>query len=134
MEIQARRKTVDACGRLLERWSAILKRDTAELKRLKAEIAGWPAADGLEPAAAARYAGASYVAAVSPCAEERSIVDMPAVVGALGIEKFLAHCSLTLKALDVLLPDAEARGLVVAHQTGARSVGCDRVRTSPQRR
>lgn len=75
---------------------------------------------GKDPNAAYIMRGERFTVQISPCTFE-SQVDVPAARKALGAERFLKACTVTLRSLANLLPRPEAEALTVSVQTTTRS-------------
>lgn len=114
-----RRKIVDEAGRL----AAWYKRNKSKFDRfgvVKKIIASW----GDDPEQSYSYTGKSYTAQVSAQDFARQIENMQGVYDKLGHDKFIEHCTLAFKVLDIFIEPEEAikAGLVKKERTGARTV------------
>lgn len=120
-ELQRRVQVVDELGQL-ERELAAMKPQEARAKSLKAEIQAW--ADAEFPAdQAVTFEGHQFAAQVGAKGNKRRISSMQKVFDFLGVKKFLAACSFTLKsAEETLAPDQLKAVIVEDANVGDRSV------------
>jgi hypothetical protein len=96
---------------------AKIRRAEALRKELAAEI------DGLAPADRVWHGCGEHFEVLAGMKENRRRVrSVSEVQAALGPERFLDACSVTLAALERVLPASEAAGLVVEERTGPRSI------------
>lgn len=97
-ELARRCRVVDEAGDLCEQIEP-LKRLEVQLEALKKDIASWADTE-FKPAEAVTFEGERHSAQVGKKGDRRRVVSMKAVYKVLGLTKFLAICSCTLKALE----------------------------------
>jgi hypothetical protein len=120
MNSPERTKTVDQIG-ALEAKLAPYAGDIATLKRLREAAREWPAADKIAPESTACYSGKRYVLTLGMRENERKIRNLADVFALVGKVRFVAACSLTLKALGELVGQ-DADKFVSFARTGYRTI------------
>jgi hypothetical protein len=110
---------IDELGRL----EADLEKITPKLERakvLRGEIGRW--CDQMPADQEYVVDGDRYAAAVSRRDNQRKIVSLGKIFRVVGQAEFLKVCSLTLKALDSLIPRNKQGRFVLEERTGKRTV------------
>lgn len=122
----AQKKPSPALAQLADEYGALaaeIAPHKAKIKRLeeigKALRAHFVVAD-LDPEESAEIAGDRYAVTVGPRGYETKILSIEKVFSKLGKSKFLAACSLTLKALESALSPADVLTLTERTRTGYR--------------
>jgi hypothetical protein len=92
----------------------------ARRKALRAQVLGW--AEELAPDEAASIDGERFAVQISERSKERKFISMRKLYKAVGLNNFLAHCSFTLKAAQLLLSGSDLALLVKEERTGSRSI------------
>ncbi len=106
----------------LDKAIAGMKPHIARHAALRAELLAIAAGKDADPADALVVENERYVLAWTPQEKQRRIVDLGKVKKRLGLPLFMKLVSMTLKALDAHVTDAEQRllGLTVTERTGPR--------------
>jgi hypothetical protein len=115
-----RQRIVDRLG-ALEETIAPLKPAIKEAEGLRKTVRGWAADDDVAATVAVQYTGSRFDASVTACESRSRITSLAKLFKLLGVRKFLANCTFTLKALEEtgITPP---KGLVVIEPTGSREV------------
>ena len=103
---ELRSSVVDEIGALSAKLAPFAA-DVKRLEQLRKAARGWPEADKSKPEAAVAYSGKKFVLTLGPRENERKIRSLAAVFKEVGKTKFVAACSLTLKALTELVGEVK---------------------------
>ena len=114
-----RRKLVDEYA-ALQSTLAPHRAAIAREKVLEAEFRAW--AEGMDPKASPRFGGNSHEVFLSPAGNQTQIVSTAEVFKQMGKARFLALCSITLKAVEAALGTELYRQLTRITQTGPRRI------------
>lgn len=104
---------VDAMGPLADACARKAKYDALR-KQLLAVAGEWDAVEERT------FHGTSFVARVSARQTERKVVGLPKLLTRLGKLRFFSICSITVKALESVLPGEETAEFLASGATGAR--------------